>query len=166
MVNISNKTSDISHTSDFCSVVEILSGLNHKFEKERLLNWYFGAKLKARTRTSVTFDSGDQFGLSINKNNLIFAYYNTADLSLLDDFDELKLKLDIVNKSFVTISRPLRFDTANVYVRDTILLAPAGLSSLHAIGKLYSNEGDYNKIEVKKQKTKKVAAILLKFVIF
>jgi hypothetical protein len=71
-----------------------------------------------------------------------------------------------VNKSFVTISRPLRFDTANVYVRDTILLAPAGLSSLHAIGKLYSNEGDYNKIEVKKQKTKKVAAILLKFVIF
>jgi len=82
-----------------------------------------------------------------------------------------------VNKSFVTISRPLRFDTANVYVRDTILLAPAGLSSLHAIGKLYSNEGDYNKIEVTKQtqqqtkknkqkNKKKVAAILLKFVIF
>ena len=56
-----------------------------------------------------------------------------------------------MNKSFFTISRPLWFDTANVYVRDTILLAPAGLSSLHAIGKLYSNEGDYNKIEVKKK---------------
>ena len=53
----------------------------------------------------------------------------------------------------------MRFDTANVDVRDTILLAPAGLSSLHAIGILYSNEADYNKIEVKK-----VAAIFVKFV--
>ena len=53
------------------------------------------------------------------------------------------------------------FDTANVYVRDTILLAPAGLSSLHAIGKLYSNEGDYNKIEVKK-----VAAIFVEILYF
>jgi hypothetical protein len=69
-----------------------------------------------------------------------------------------------VNKSFFTISRPLRFDTANVFVSDTILLAPAGLSSLHAIGILYSNEGDYNKIEVKNKQ--KVAAILVKFCYF
>jgi hypothetical protein len=71
-----------------------------------------------------------------------------------------------VNKSFVTISRPLRFDTANVYVRDTIHLAPAGLSSLHAIGKLYSNEGDYNKIEVKKQQTKKGSSYFVEICYF
>jgi hypothetical protein len=72
-------------------------------------------------------------------NNYIIGHLTTADLSILDDFDIIKHELDIINKSYVTISKPLNIDGVNVYIRDTMLLAPGSKKSLQAIGSLYEN---------------------------
>lgn len=64
---------------------------------------------------------------------------------MLSDFYEIKKTLNIVNKSFVTMGKPLKFNNSYVYVRDTILIAPGGKQSLADLGKLYENEGDFNK---------------------
>jgi len=57
--------------------------------------------------------------------------------------DELLNKLSIVNKSFVSIGKPIQVENYNVYVRDTILLAPQGYSYLKELSSLY--ESDFNK---------------------
>jgi hypothetical protein len=79
---------------------------------------------------------------------------------MLSDFEEMKENLDIINKSFATILKPLDFESANVYVRDTILLAPAGMGSLKALGSLYSSEGDFNKIEISKEDLENMSGFL------
>jgi hypothetical protein len=66
-------------------------------------------------------------------------------------FEKLKLNLSIVNKSFVTLGKPLKYEHPFVYIRNTILLAPAGKSYLAEIGKLYENEGDLSKISIKQE---------------
>lgn len=72
-------------------------------------------------------------------NNYIIGHLTTADLSILNDFDEVKQEFDIINKSYVTISKPLNIEGVNVYVRDTMLLAPGSMKSLQSIGSLYEN---------------------------
>ena len=64
---------------------------------------------------------------------------------MLKDFKDYSRDLAIINKSFVTLGSPLKFESSNVYIRDTILLAPAGKSSLESLGYLYSEEGDFSK---------------------
>jgi hypothetical protein len=60
-----------------------------------------------------------------------------------EDFETFKTELSIVNKSFVTLGKPLKIEGVNVYVRDTMLLSPAGNRSLDSIGKLYELEVDF-----------------------
>lgn len=72
-------------------------------------------------------------------NSYIIGHLTTADLSILNDFDEIKQEFDIINKSYVTISKPLNIEGINVYVRDTMLLAPGSMKSLQSIGSLYEN---------------------------
>lgn len=91
---------------------------------------------KTISRTSLTF-TGDKISVTRIVNNYFTAHLTNADLSILDDFNELKEKLDIVNKSFITLGKPLRIKGLNVYIRDTMLLAPAGKKSLESIGSLY-----------------------------
>lgn len=67
---------------------------------------------------------------------------------MLEDFQDFKTRLSIINKSFVTIRKPLRIYSSNVYIRDTILLSPAGMNSLDKLGSLYSKEGEFSKIVV------------------
>jgi hypothetical protein len=163
LVNISNKESDDLYDSGFCSVLDLFNSSSQKFDSKNILRWYSKTKNKARIRTTVTFDSGVCVSLTLITNNYFCAHYNSADFSLLADFESLKTKLDIVNKSFVTISRPLKFESSNVYVRDTILLAPAGLSSLKALGNLHSNQDDYEKIgkiEVSSEDLQQMSAFL------
>ena len=64
---------------------------------------------------------------------------------MLTDFNLVKKALNIINKSFITLGKPLNFEGVNLYVRDTILLAPASSRSLDAISSLYESEGDYKK---------------------
>jgi hypothetical protein len=81
--------------------------------------------------------------LSLLNNHYISSHYNCSDLPMLEDFQDFKTRLSIINKSFVTIRKPLRIYSSNVYIRDTILLSPAGMNSLDKLGSLYSKEGEF-----------------------
>jgi hypothetical protein len=50
--------------------------------------------------------------LSVFNNNLIIAHYNAADLSMLNDFEEVKKDLSVVGKCWVTPlgAKPLTYD--------------------------------------------------------
>jgi len=67
---------------------------------------------------------------------------------MLSDFGDFKQLLSIVNKSFVTVNKPLKIYESRVFIRDTILLAPTGMGSLDQIGSIYKLEVDYKKLSV------------------
>jgi hypothetical protein len=81
----------------------------------------------------------DELSISLIKNVYLIAHYNAADLSLLEDLSEYIKDLNIVNKSFVTISKPLKFEESYVYIRDTQLLTPSSQKSLSALSDLYGD---------------------------
>lgn len=80
---------------------------------------------------------------------IIFAcHFSIADLSMLSDFNEIKNNFDSIQNTLVTISKPYLMEKGKtVVLRDTMLLAPAGASSLDQIGVLYGlpkiDIGDY-----------------------
>jgi hypothetical protein len=124
------------------------------FDWEKILGWIEDKKQSefCRRRTVLTFKFLDQKAnvpISLVKNNYLCAHYSAADLCMLSDFLTLKEKLGIVNKSFVTLGKPIKTAGTNVYIRDTYLLAPAGNKSLAALGKLYESEGDFSKELIK-----------------
>ena len=84
-----------------------------------------------------------------NKNYYVIAHLTPADLSLLSDFEEIKEDLSIVNGSFVTLGKPIKFYGRNVHIRDTMLLAPGPSKGLAAIGRLYG--GVLTKLEISKE---------------
>nr|CAA73185.1 DNA polymerase [Cryphonectria parasitica] len=98
--------------------------------------------------------------LDININrirtNYIIAHLTNADLSMLKDFDNVKDSLDIVNKSFITLGKPLKHGNFNVHIRDTMLLAPAGKKGLAAIGSLLG----LGKIELEKTELESMDLLL------
>lgn len=100
--------------------------------------------------------------LSIIRNNFIIAHYNTADLSMLSDFNEIKEKLSIVGKSFVTLALPLRYEETFVYIRDTHLLSPGVMKSLQTLGYLYNKDGDFSKREIDKSDIVKMSNLLVR----
>lgn len=117
--------------------------MGYKLDHQTIRNYYDKSKNKASFRTNLIFNNDIKIYLSFVRNNYIIAHYNDADFSMLGDFYAFKEKLSIVNKSFVTLGKPLIYEHSNVHIRDTMLLAPAGKSSLDALGKLY--EGDFKK---------------------
>jgi len=66
----------------------------------------------------------------------LIAHFTTADVSLLADFTEIKNRFSVLNKSFLTLDKTLSYNKWKVYLRDTSLLSPAGMS-LKSIGDLY-----------------------------
>lgn len=87
----------------------------------------------------------------IPKTIILVAHYNRADLPAFDDRKQILWRLQNVRSSLVSASAPVplkvSFDDGDektvdisVYVRDTILLAPAGRKSLAEIGKLIERE--------------------------
>lgn len=149
LVKQANELVTESNLSSFNHILALMTKLNFSFDGKRLSAWYekvnSSGGAKGRGRTTVTFNSGDKISVNLIKNAYICAHYSSADLSILDDFGVLKKDLSIINKSFVTLGKPLLIEGSNVYLRDTVLLAPAGFGSLKALGRLYSNEGDFTK---------------------
>jgi hypothetical protein len=139
-------------TTDLILLLKLLHNTNFNFLPLNLFKWYKTLKVKPRGRTHINYNNDGnevKIPISIVKNFYIIGHYNSADLTMITNFDEeLKTKLSIVNKSFVSLGKPLKFNQHYVYVRDTILLAPGGYGSLSKIGKLYQNEGDFAKREV------------------
>lgn len=97
--------------------------------------------LKRMSRVYMSSFTGARVSVSRVRNTYFIAHLTNADLSMLSDFPELKEKLDIVNRSFVTVGKPIQMEKTNVFIRDTMLLTPAaGNKSLDAIGELYGLE--------------------------
>lgn len=100
-----------------------------------------------KTRSSLRgIVNDDKISVTKVRNNYFIAHLTNADLSIMNDMDSLKEELNIVNKSFVTLGKPLLIGKTNVYIRDTMLLAPQGCRSLESIGSLYGD--DFRKVDI------------------
>jgi len=82
----------------------------------------------------------------------LIAHFTTADVSLFSDFNDVKDKLSILNKSFLTLDRNISYKKWKVYLRDSSLLSPGGMS-LKAIGNLYPTLS-LSKVELDKKQIK------------
>jgi hypothetical protein len=100
----------------------------------------------------------DKVSVTKIRNNYLIAHLTNADLSMLNDFESFKDQLDIVNRSFVTLGKPMKIGDFNVIIRDTMLLAPAGKKSLDSIGSLYGQ--DLNKIALSKEQKSNMDLLL------
>ena len=140
LTDLINHTSSIVEAdleNSYTKLIDVFQTTTYPLYAELLKDWYERTKSKARTRTSIQYQSGDKISLSVVKNNYICSHFNAADLSMFSDFNSFKENLQIVGKSFVTLGLPLKHLGYNLYFRDTMLLAPAGVKSLDSIGKMY-----------------------------
>ena len=113
---------------------------------------------KKFTRTNMKSFTKDLISVTKVKNNYLIGHLTNADLSMLNDFEKIKNELDIVNKSYVSLTKPIIIDNVNVIIRDTMLLAPGGKKSLQHIGSLYGKE--FNKIELSKRRLERMDLFL------
>ena len=95
-------------------------------------------EIKKMSRSNMMSFTKDKVSVTRIITNVFIAHLTNADLSMMNDFEMLKHKLDIVNKSFVTLGKPLVICDTNIVIRDTMLLTPAGDKKLESIGDLYS----------------------------
>lgn len=163
LVSDSNWLGFQSLEHSFNSFADIIASMEIKpiTNITKLKSWY-SKTAKPRSRTTLHFNTLDKIALTVLKNNYIIAHYNPADLSLLSDFYLYKDELSIVNKSFISLSKPLEIANTNVYFRDTHLLTPAGSKGLNALGKLYSAELNLSKIELKAEDKEHMDEFLLR----
>jgi hypothetical protein len=147
------KMCNITCSNTFKLFIFLLSNMG-LLSTDKILKFYKNNKFKPRARTKLFFNidnkAGTKISLTLVKNTFVMAHYNAADLSILSDFNDLKKQLSVVNKSFVSLGKPLRFKECFVYIRDTMLLAPAGKNKLHDLSKLYNSDGksDFEKRQV------------------
>lgn len=124
-------------TTDFELFTSLINNsLSYKGGVTKFVEWFKECN-KPRARTVLTFNTTDKISFNLVKKLYIIAHYNTADLSMLKDFDEFKDDFSIVGKSFVTLGKPIPLEGNFVYIRDTHLLTPASSKGLEALGKLY-----------------------------
>lgn len=100
---------------------------------------------KKYVRTNHTSYIKERVSVTKILNNFLIGHYTPADLSMLSDFEDIKYQLDIINKCFVTLKKPILINGINVYVIDTMLIAPGGKKSLDAISLLYKG---LNKLKI------------------
>jgi hypothetical protein len=93
----------------------------------------------------LTKNLPDKVCITVTRLYFVIGHLTPADLSQLSDFDEIKEELSIVNGSFVTLGKALKYRDRKVHVRDTMLLAPGGSKGLAVIGGLYPK---YKKLEI------------------
>jgi len=92
---------------------------------------------KSLTRTYVNSFSEDKVSVTKIKNIYLIAHLTNADLCMLSDFDKFKEGLDIVQKSYITLRKPISINGNKFFIRDTLLLAPQGKKRLKDLGNLY-----------------------------
>ena len=108
----------------------------HPLTKESLKS-FLSKMTKPLTRKYEESFTPIRISVTRIRNNFLIGHLTPADLSLLNDFDNFKEDLDIVNKSYVTLGKAISYANSRVMIRDTMLLAPASKKSLSSIGKLY-----------------------------
>lgn len=159
-LNLNQPVVGFSLRDNFIFILKLFQSCGLSTEPLKLLEWYGKNSDKPRCRTKTFYNDNIKIHLTLVKNLYIVAHYNAADLSMLSDFEELKIKLSIVNKSFVSLGKPLRYDHSFVYVRDTMLIAPAGAGSLEKLGKIYESEGDFSKRKISQEDISNMKAFL------
>lgn len=89
-----------------------------------------------------------KYRVVIRQNLYLICHFSVADVCSWSDFEDLKTKFRIIGKSYVTTGLPYKHNGLNVYLRDTMLISPAG-ASLKSIGSLYESSG-LSKLEIEK----------------
>jgi len=90
------------------------------------------------------FNTGTDL-FSFKTRTYLCAHYNAADLGMIENWAEVSLRdVDILKKSYTSLTSPLKSLGLEVHIRDTILLSSAAASSLEAVGKAYN----LNKIKI------------------
>lgn len=145
---------------DVASLVNEFYKLGLSDEPQKIMKWFDDVNVKPRCRRKLIFDNDTTVSLSIVKNMYIIAHNNASEFSMLQDFEELKNKISIVGKCFVSLGKPLRCEQSFVYIRDTMLLAPGGKQKLKDLGELYKDQGDFSKIEICKDDIEHMSAFL------
>lgn len=95
-------------------------------------------KQKSVSRTSTSKLTTQRTFISRKICVALISHYNAADLSLMSDFAEFNKNIDIVKKGFVTLKGPIKYADTLLILRDTMLLSPAGFTSLSKIGSVYN----------------------------
>jgi hypothetical protein len=154
-INLSHRSKDFKIL--LSEVVENCLGL----DTARLPKWFEGSMKKSRICTRLLLGIDVKITLSLVNNFYICSHFNCSDLPMLADFEAFKPFLSIINKSFVTIRKPIRIYDSTVYIRDTILLSPAGMNSLDKLGSLYLSDGELGKIKISTTQKEKMSEFLL-----
>lgn len=138
-----NQLSIIAHKGKLTNLVvdQLIPRINSEGKIENRVE-----KSLARIYLKDLFQTGQQVSVTINHQYFLISHLTQADLSMLSDFSLFKPELSIVNGSLVTMRNPLKLDSKNIHVRDTMLLAPGGSKSLAQIGRLYGKA--YEKVNI------------------
>lgn len=115
--------------------------------------------MKKYRRTNMRSFTRNVISVTTMNNLYLIGHLTQADLSLLKDFDIVKEELDIVNKCYVTRGKGLNIKGYNVYLRDTMLLAPGGKKSLATIGNLYDDR--FSKIKLTRDELENMDKLLI-----
>ena len=109
---------------------------------------FFDSKEKSIKRKFMKDLFPQKISVCFNRNYYLISHLTPADFCMLSDFNEIKEDLNILNGSFVTLGKPLKFYNRKIHIRDTMLLAPGGDKSLKGLGSLYGDK--YEKIQISK----------------
>lgn len=102
-------------------------------------------KKSLKTERDILKQFLDPLKVTVQKECFLSAHFTTADVSSFEDFNYIKEKFVVLNKSFVGLDKTLRMHGWRVILRDTSLLSPGGMS-LKSISELYSQ--DLQKIQL------------------
>jgi hypothetical protein len=162
LIKDSDTLNNKNHSHYLLKIISILNVVSGNPEiSEKMKKSIVNSSNKPLSRITYKYNnSKDRLSVSINRILTICMHESAADLSMLSDFDTFKENLDILNRSFVTIAKPLKFDycKSRVYFRDTVLLSPPGGQSLANIGSIYGDE--YKKIDIGEYRSGKMKDLL------
>ena len=170
MIDQSNLIGEDHLKNDYDRLIDLLKGISSAIKDDLNADWIKvkekynildpikskiipeEALVKRMSRVKMTSFTDDKVSVTKIRNNYLIAHWTTADLPMFNDFEELKKVLvNIVNNSFVTLGKPVLISNTNVFIRDSMLLAPQGHKSLESVGSLYG--GDFKKVDIAKNLT-------------
>jgi hypothetical protein len=159
LVNDCESLNSGEHEKTLFYIIGLLNEVSGVEMSDRLSNSIKTNSDKPLSR--ITYRHGEsRLSITLNRVTYICAHESAADLSMLSDFSTFKEELDIVHRSFVTLSKPilLKDYKSKIHFRDTILLAPIGAKSLKDIGNIYG--GEFKKIEIDSSYIKRMDLLL------
>lgn len=147
LVNDCESLNEGEHEKSLFYVIGLLNEVSSNEMSSRLSNCIKTNSTKPLSRITYRHKKS-RLSITLNRVTYICAHESAADLSMLSDFKTFKENLDIVHRSFVTLTKPilLKDYKSKIHFRDTILLSPMGAKSLKAVGEIYG--GEFRKIDL------------------